>query len=267
VVARRPALAALMAVAVLGGTAKGTAQPRLQTAKASPAATPTNRTDGFAGRPSESTGRHAHGDHNGSKQRPFSCRATPKRPPADAPIRWRTSRPIGLPWAGRLEGGVQLPSQGRDFFTWDHIRLRAPNRPGRRWGTAALVRTILRVARGFRRAHPNASRVGIDDLSRRPGGDFGDRYGKPGHSSHQTGLDVDVLYPRRDRLECAPRYARQIDPRLAQDLVDRFVAAGATNVFVGPKTRLTGPSGIVSVLPLYHGDHFHVRLPARSRGQ
>ena len=190
----------------------------------------------------------------------MKCRPTPKRPPANLPITWRRSRAVGAPDAGRLVDGVRLPREGRHFYTWDWVRLRAPNRPGRRWGTARLVRTILRVTREHRRAHPHAARVGISDLSRRDGGDFGPRFGKPGHASHQTGMDVDVMYPRRDRYECSVRSWKDIDRRLAQDLVDRFVAAGAELILVGARTGLTGPPGVVVPVTVYHGDHFHVRL-------
>ncbi|MGH2996696.1 MAG: penicillin-insensitive murein endopeptidase, partial [Gaiellaceae bacterium] len=103
------------------------------------------------------------------------------------------------------------------------------------------------------------------DLSRPRGGDFGIRYGRPGHVSHQHGLDVDLYYPRRDGRERAPASHRQIDRRLAQELVDRFVRAGASRVFVGPRTGLTGPRRIVQVLA-HHDTHLHVRLPASSPG-
>ena len=194
----------------------------------------------------------------------MKCQPTPRWPAADLPIRWRASRAVGAPDAGRLVHGVRLPREGRHFYTWDWVRLRAPNRPGRRWGTTRLVRTVLRVAREHRRAHPRAPRVGISDLSRRHGGDFGPRFGKPGHTSHQNGLDVDVMYPRRDRYECSVRSWKDIDRRLAQDLVDRFVAAGAELILVGVRTGLTGPSRIVVPVSVYHGDHFHVRIRPRA---
>jgi murein endopeptidase len=101
--------------------------------------------------------------------------------------------------------------------------------------------------------------VGIGDLSRPRGGDFGPRYGLPGHASHQNGLDVDLYYPRRDGLERAPRGAAGIDRRLSQDLVDRFVRAGAQRVFVGPSTGLRGPPGVVQRLA-HHDNHLHVRI-------
>jgi murein endopeptidase len=117
----------------------------------------------------------------------------------------------------------------------------------------------VRVLNDYARAHPDAPRVGIGDLSRPHGGDFGRRYGPPGHVSHQNGLDVDVYYPRRDRLERAPRRVGYVDRRLSQDLVDRFVRAGAQRVFVGPNTGLHGPSGVVQRLP-HHDNHLHVRI-------
>jgi murein endopeptidase len=176
-------------------------------------------------------------------------------------IEWRRSRAAGLPHAGRLERGVKLPARGGSYFTWDPIQKESPNRGWRRWGTDRLVRATLQVVRAFAAAHPGAPRVGIGDLSRPRGGDFGRRYGPPGHASHQNGLDVDLYYPRLDRKERAPLSADQIDRTLSQDLVERFVEAGAEQVFVGPSTGLEGPPGIVVPL-VHHDNHLHVRLPA-----
>ena len=106
------------------------------------------------------------------------------------------------------------------------------------------MRTTLRVVREFARAHPKP-RIGIGDLSRPHGEDFGPRYGLPGHASHQNGLDVDLYCPRLDRKELSPNTVEQIDLPLSQDLVGRFVDAGAEVVFVGPNTGLEGPPGVV----------------------
>jgi Penicillin-insensitive murein endopeptidase len=175
-------------------------------------------------------------------------------------IHWRRSQAIGLPHAGRLVRGVRLPAVGARYFTWDPIRRRSPNRDWRRWGTDGLVRTTLRVVRAYGDAHPGAQRVGIGDLSRPHGGDFGPEFGAIGHATHQNGLDVDVYYPLRSGAERAPLSVDEVDLALAQDLVDRFVRAGAVKVYVGPSTGLSGPPGVVEAIP-NHDNHLHARLP------
>jgi len=152
--------------------------------------------------------------------------------------------------------------EGPAFFTWDPVRRERGNRAWRRFGADGTIRQVVRVISAHRRANPSAPRVGIGDVSRPRGGDFGARYGLPGHSTHQNGLDVDLYYPRRDRRELAPTEVRQVDNRLSQDLVDRFVRAGAEVVLVGPATRLSGPPGVV-VPYVNHDNHLHVRFPPR----
>ena len=175
-------------------------------------------------------------------------------------IVWRESHSVGLHWSGRLVRGFELPAEGRTFFTWDPVLRRSPSRAWRRVGSDRLVRMLVAVLEGFAAAHPDAPRIGVGDISRPRGGDFGIRYGRPGHVSHQNGLDVDVYYPRRDGRERPPARPAQIDRALAQDLVDRFVRAGASRVFVGPRTGLGGPRTTVQRLE-HHDNHLHVRLP------
>jgi murein endopeptidase len=182
----------------------------------------------------------------------------PLQPPAPAPDAPR-SVAIGHPWHGRLEHGVQLPAAGTGFVTWDEVRHQSPNRAWRRWGTAELVLMLERVTREYREAHPGVPPVLISDLSRPHGGPFGKRYGGLGHDSHQNGLDADVMYPRRDRALLAPTRPGEVDRELAQDLVDRFRAAGAVKLFVGPHLHLRGPRGVVVAL-IHHDDHVHVRI-------
>jgi murein endopeptidase len=161
--------------------------------------------------------------------------------------------------AGSLAHGVQFPAESLDWVTWDPVLKRTPNRGWRRWGTRKLVDTTELVLRDYHAAHPEAPRVLVGDLSRPHGGWFGARYGGLGHNSHQSGLDVDVYYPRTDGRERAPRRPDQVDVPLAQDLVDRFTLAGATRIFVGPDLALHGRRRVVSKL-IYHDDHLHVRL-------
>jgi murein endopeptidase len=175
-------------------------------------------------------------------------------------IRWNRSQSVGLPYSGRLVDGVQLPVEGWDWVTWDPALDRVPNRTARLYGTDALVRMVLDVVADYRRAHPDAPRVVVGDLTRRGGGPIDE------HVSHQSGLDVDVYYPRRDGRLRPPHTAAQIDVPLAQELVDRFVAAGAKLVLVGYSTPLRGPDGVVMTWP-NHDNHMHVRIarPAASR--
>lgn len=44
---------------------------------------------------------------------------------ADEPIKWQSSRSLGVPWDGRLVRGVQLPAEGDHFFTWDPVKKRS----------------------------------------------------------------------------------------------------------------------------------------------
>ncbi len=179
-------------------------------------------------------------------------------------IEWRESVSVGNHAAGSLKRGVRLPAYGRGWFTWDPILKRSPNRAWRRWGSDRMIRATLTALREFRRANPAAPGVAIGDLSRPRGGDFGPQFGSIGHASHQNGLDIDVYYPRKDRRPRPPDSADQVNLKLAQDLVDRFVAAGAELVFVGPSLGLTGPPGVV--VPLAnHDNHLHARIPLDSR--
>jgi Penicillin-insensitive murein endopeptidase len=182
----------------------------------------------------------------------------------EASIRWRRSRAIGRPNQGRLAGGVELPAAGTHFVTLDPVTRTSPNRAWRRYGTDRLLEVVLSVAAAHAAAHPGAPRLVVGDLSRPRGGRFGREYGGDGHRSHQNGLDADVYYPRRDGLERAPARVTQIDRRLAQELVDRFVRAGAEYVFVGPGTGLRGPDKVVMTLG-NHDDHLHVRIRAGRR--
>jgi hypothetical protein len=171
-----------------------------------------------------------------------------------AEVEWRRATSIGLPFSGRLVDGTQLPVEGPDWVTWDPITDRRPNLPNRLYGNERTIRTVISVIAAYRAAHPHAPRVVVGDISRRDGGTMDD------HVSHQNGLDVDVYYPRRDHRLRAPVTVGQIDHYLAQDLLNRFVAAGAQMIFVGYSAGLHGPSGVVMPYP-NHDNHMHVRFP------
>jgi murein endopeptidase len=166
---------------------------------------------------------------------------------------------LGAPNRGGLANGLQLPESGPDWLTWDAVLHRSPNRPDRRWGTDRLLAFVISVLRSYRLANPGAPPVLVGDLSRPGGGPFHSDYGGLGHASHQNGLDVDVLYPRVDRALLPPATVQDVDRALAQDLVNRFVAAGAQFAFVGEHVGLGGPA-VVQAIP-HHDDHVHVRIP------
>jgi hypothetical protein len=171
---------------------------------------------------------------------------------------------VGAPNRGSLVNGLQLPESGPDWLTWDAVLQRSPNRPERRWGTDRLLSFLIGVLRDYRLANPSAPPVLVGDLSLPYGGPFGSDYGGLGHRSHQNGLDVDVLYPRADRALLPASTVQEVDRGLAQDLVNRFVAAGAQFAFVGQHVGLGGPPGVVQAIA-HHDDHVHVRIPNTRR--
>jgi len=180
-------------------------------------------------------------------------------PPKPPPVRYRDSIALGLPHAGRLARGTQLPVRGRHFRTWDPILRRVGSRGWRRHATDDMVRMVLAVARRYARAEPRALSMLVGDLSRTRGGDFGPQYGFVGHSTHQNGLDADIYYPRRDGRQRVPKTVAQVDRRRAQRLVDLFVAADSETVLVGPNVGLSGPPDVVQPYP-GHDNHLHVRI-------
>jgi hypothetical protein len=175
--------------------------------------------------------------------------------PESPRVEWRHATSLGLQYAGRLVDGTQLPVEGPDWVTWNPATDSSPNLPGRLYGNERTIRAILTVLAAYRTAHPDATRVVVGDISFRHGGRMDQ------HVSHQNGLDVDIYYPRRDRLPSAPQSTGQVDRDLAQDLLERFLAAGAKVVFVGYSTGLRGPGGVVVPYPS-HENHMHVRFPS-----
>jgi murein endopeptidase len=173
-------------------------------------------------------------------------------------IAWRVSTSIGRYTRGRLVNGVVMPEEGPDHITWDPGTKTTRSPSFRRNGTDRLIHNTLCVIAQYRLENRESPRILIGDISLPNGGAFGPEFGGLGHSSHQVGLDV--YYPRRDQQETEAATIDQIDLPGAQDLVDRFVAAGATNIFVGRRTGLRGPSDIVQYVAK-HDNHLHVRWP------
>jgi Penicillin-insensitive murein endopeptidase len=192
--------------------------------------------------------------------RPLAPRPKPAtreraRAPAYPKVIWHSAISMGLPYDGHLIDGTQLPIDGPAWVTWDPVTNSVPNQSERLYGNQRTIRAIIEVTEAYRAAHPEAPPVVIGDISRKGGGPMTDE-----HVSHQNGLDVDVYYPRIDGKLRAPTASDQIDTALAQDLLDRFVAAGAQMIFVGYHAGLRGPAGVVIPYP-NHEYHMHVRFP------
>jgi murein endopeptidase len=193
----------------------------------------------------------------GARPRPVVRQSLPASKPkrAQSPwIAWRHAKSVGLPYGGSLIDGTQLPVEGPNWVTWNPNTDWRPNAPKRLYGNERTIRKIISVIDAYRAANPGAPRVVIGDISRKGGGTLDE------HVSHQNGLDVDIYYPRRDGKLRAPTTSDEIKRRFAQDLVDRFVAAGAQMIFVGYSTGLRGPARVVIPYP-NHEYHMHVRFP------
>jgi len=108
-----------------------------------------------------------------------------------------------------------LPAYGRDYVHMGTRRSGAyPNCARPALGDrAASSRRLLFVLQGYHRAHPHAPPVlvGGRGAARRAARSARATAGL-GHASHQNGLDVDVLYPRRDGKEPAGWAARHRPP-------------------------------------------------------
>jgi murein endopeptidase len=188
------------------------------------------------------------------KPRPKHAARAAERATEPVRVTWHHATSVGLQYTGRLIDGTQLPQEGPNWVTWDPVTDSSPNLPGRLYGHERTIRAILSVLSAYRAAHPDAPRVVVGDISFRHGGRMDQ------HVSHQNGLDVDIYYPRLDRRATVPTSTGQVDRRLAQDLLERFVVDGAKVVFVGYSTGLRGKSGVVVPYP-NHENHMHVRFP------
>lgn len=88
---------------------------------------------------------------------------------------------------GSLRNVAEMPRSGVGFEIPDPWWQR-----GHRYGTTELVGLIVRAASAVEAGHPGGI-LGVGDLSREQGGAL------PGHRSHQSGRDVDLIYYALDR--------------------------------------------------------------------
>ena len=87
---------------------------------------------------------------------------------------------VGMPNLGVQTGAVELPEQGKGF---ERYRPKGKNH----WGRPRLVSAIERIAGEIDAELPGGVLV-IGDLGAHSGGQI------PGHASHRTGRDVDLLF-------------------------------------------------------------------------
>jgi len=153
--------------------------------------------------------------------------ASPTQSPASAPRRSRA-------------GLIQLPVSGLGYYAYGAAY--------KRWGTERLVYAVERIARRW--ARESRARLGIGNISLENGG-----YMAP-HSSHQRGVDVDVIPVRRDgREDGVTIYQSAYSRQLTQRVIDLFHDELSTRVilFNDPTIR-----GVMSWAG--HDNHFHVSV-------
>lgn len=103
------------------------------------------------------------------------------RPTTVVPTVRHSSRSVGLPFEGRLAGGVALRETAALRFTPEYAR------GGNFFGTWELVQMLHRAAFGVARRFPGA-KLSVGEISKVGGGPL------PGHNSHQNGRDVDLAF-------------------------------------------------------------------------
>ncbi len=98
---------------------------------------------------------------------------------------------VGVYDRGSLTRADLLPNSGDGYLKIFQERQRG-------FGSLDLITLIIEASREIRRDFPAVERVQIGDLSDKNGGKLG------GHGSHQNGLDADLAYFRKDRVEMPP---------------------------------------------------------------
>ncbi|PKU25082.1 penicillin-insensitive murein endopeptidase [Telmatospirillum siberiense] len=175
---------------------------------------------------------------------------------------------IGSPANGCLSGAEALPLSGRG---WETLR---PER-NRFWGHPSMISFLMEKAGET----PSPWRLLVGDIAQPRGGHMAS-----GHGSHQTGIDVDILFRLSDRpLTEEERTTPALDGVLAEDgtfLPGRWGPAQTAilhafasdprveRIFVNPaiKQALCDGAGddrawLRVLRPWWgHDDHFHVRL-------
>src|SRR5215471_15293134 len=87
---------------------------------------------------------------------------------------------VGSPAHGTLSASTELPTSGTGFRWYNPM--------GHHYGVPRLVKAVEQAAAEVARERPGGVPLFVGDLSKRLGGQI------PGHRSHRTGRDVDLLF-------------------------------------------------------------------------
>jgi len=179
--------------------------------------------------------------------------------PAPTPVQWpdlmldalpplgsapeHMGQSLGSPRDGALLAPTQLPN-ARDYLIRDENTA---------WGTENTLEHLRTAIRSVRRRHPALHRLVIGDLSTQRGGPL------PGHTSHQSGRDVDVGLWSRGR----PEYAAPTDfVEANRDNLDRRATYDLIAAFAATRDDPTG----VELIVLDYGLQRLLRRSAAARG-
>lgn len=88
---------------------------------------------------------------------------------------------VGIPQSGVQTESQELPKNGKGFARY---RPYSPNY----WGNPRLIAAVTRAARTVAERVPGGAPLYVGDISAKHGGKI------PGHRSHRTGRDVDLLF-------------------------------------------------------------------------
>lgn len=183
---------------------------------------------------------------------------------------------IGFYSEGSLLNASHLNDEGEGFIKLFRERDRA-------WGTNELVTLIADTAQMMKEAYPDTEHLQIGDLGQKTGGKI------TRHSSHQNGLDVDIVYYRENHQEqglnetdgfveqfvvngkLTPNFDLERNwalikslghnPKVGRMFVDPVIKKSLCAYAKAEKDFLDHTEALRKVRPLTgHADHVHVRL-------
>ena len=157
----------------------------------------------------------------------------------------------GTPNNGSLENDESLsPNSGTGYYHF----LGTDTADTDDWGCPDHIHDMI-IAVG--NSWNQSPRMGVVDISKEGGG-----YWSP-HSAHQNGRDVDIRYVRSDGVEGSYNFDLDTSPypgydqEATQELVNLFIAEGATVIYVDSRSGIPEVGGVAYYVG--HQHHFHVR--------